>query len=69
VLDWRPLEASEQPARLAELLRADRHRGFEVRRADAASPGAAEAFWRRELAGFTAPAPSKSRHSTPGTPR
>ncbi|HEX3525995.1 MAG TPA: condensation domain-containing protein, partial [Thermoanaerobaculia bacterium] len=126
VLDWRPLGAAEQPARLAELLRADRHRGFEVRQApllritllrlaeaehrmifsfhhllldgwsmpllfgellrlyealrtgerlalppappfrdyvdwlarmDAASPGVAEAFWRRELAGFTAPTP------------
>jgi hypothetical protein len=126
VLDWRPLEAAERPARLAELLRADRRRGFEVRRApllritllrladaehqmvfsfhhllldgwsmpllfgellrlyealrtgerltlpqalpfrdyvdwlsraDAASPGATEAFWRRELAGFTAPTP------------
>ncbi len=126
VLDWRSLGAAEQPARLAELLRADRHRGFEVRQApllritllrladsehrmifsfhhllldgwsmpllfgellrlyealrtgerltlppplpyrdyvdwlarmDAASPGAAETFWRGELAGFTAPTP------------
>jgi len=126
VLDWRSLDAAEQPVRLAELLRADRHRGFEARQApllritllrlaeaehrmifsfhhllldgwsmpllfgellrlyealrtgerlalppalpfrdyvdwlarmDAASPGAAEAFWRQELAGFTAPTP------------
>ncbi|HKH47076.1 MAG TPA: non-ribosomal peptide synthase/polyketide synthase, partial [Thermoanaerobaculia bacterium] len=126
VLDWRGLDAGERSARLAELLRADRRRGFDTRQApllrvtlvrlgedeqqmvfsfhhllldgwsmpvlfgellhvyealragarpalpparpfrdyidwlaaqDAAAPGAAEAFWRRELAGFTAPTP------------
>src|SRR6185369_4627962 len=33
VIDWRHLAPPEKPVRLAELLRADRHRGFEIRQA------------------------------------